>query len=81
MILQVVVVVLNFVASTDFLREAIFGIFFLFVLYVMQHELSYQVIMIDIFISIYFSMYFLIFFLTPIQNNTDFTTFSNMQIF
>lgn len=74
-------VILNFAATTYFLREAIIGIFFLFILYVIQHELSYQFIMIDIFISLYFAMYFLFFFLTPIQNKIDFSTYSGMDIF
>jgi hypothetical protein len=66
--LQALVVILNFIAASSFLREAIFGIFFFFLLYIMQHQLSYQVIMIFIFISIFFAINFMVFFLTPIQN-------------
>ena len=59
LVVQAVVVILNFVAANAFLREAIFGIFFFFILYIIQHQVSYQVIMVYIFISIFFAITFI----------------------
>lgn len=81
LVVQALVVVLNFVAAAAFLREAIFGIFFFFLLYIMQHQLSYQVIMIYIFISIFFAIDFMVVFLTPIQNGDNIGTYSGMDKF
>lgn len=81
LVIQALVVILNFVAASSFLREAIFGIFFFFLLYIMQHQLSYQVIMVFIFISIFFAINFLVFFLTPIQNQANLAAYSNMGKF
>jgi hypothetical protein len=81
LVIQTIVVILNFVAAASFLREAIFGIFFFFLLYIMQHQLSYQVIMIFIFISIFFAIDFMVYFLTPIQNQQDFRGYSGMDKF
>jgi hypothetical protein len=81
LVIQAFVVILNFVAANYFLREAIFGIFFFFLLYIMQHQLSYQVIMIFIFISIFFAIDFMVYFLTPIQNQDNFGKYSGMEKF
>lgn len=62
-ILQFIITVLNFIAATYFLREAVFGVMFLMLLYAAQHHLSYQVLMLYIFISIFFAFRFLLFFL------------------
>ncbi len=62
-IVQFIITVLNFVTAIYFLREAIFGLMFLLLLYAAQHHLSYQVIMIYIFISIFFAFRYLLFFL------------------
>lgn len=77
--LQALVVVLNFIAAAAFLREAIFGIFFFFLLYIIQHQLSYQVIMVFIFISLFFAVNFMVYFLTPLQNQVSFPNYSPMQ--
>ena len=81
LVLQTLVVILNFVAASSFLREAIFGIFFFFLLYIMQHQLSYQVAMIYIFISIFFAINFMVYFLTPIQNQANLASYSGMNKF
>lgn len=78
---QVAVVVLNFIAATSFLREAILGIFFFFVLYIAQHQLSFQAIMAFIFISIYYAVYFMVYFLTPLQKEINIPALSNMEKF
>ena len=69
-ILQLLITILNFIAAAYFLKEAIFGLMFLLLLYAAQHHLSYQVIMLYIFISIFFAFRFLLFFLQPFQNGT-----------
>jgi hypothetical protein len=81
MVLQVLVAILNFVAASYFLTQAIFGIFFFFLLYITQHQISYQAIMIYIFFSIFFAVLFLAFFLLPIQQGTNLSTFSGMDKF
>jgi hypothetical protein len=81
MVLQAVVVILNFVAAAFFLRAAIFGIFLFFVLYIAQHLINYQSIMVQIFFSIYFAIDFLVFFLLPLQKGTDLSTLPNMDKF
>lgn len=81
MVAQAVVVILNFVAAAYFLREAIFGIFLFFLLYIAQHQISYQVIMVYIFFSIFFAIYFLVYFLLPIQNGVNLSLLPNMEKF
>jgi len=81
MVVQAIVVILNFVAANQFLREAIFGIFFFLVLYIIQHQISYQILMIYIFISIFFAIDFMVFFLTPIQNGTNISQLAPMDQF
>lgn len=68
-IAQCVVVLLNFIAASQFLQQAVFGLFFIFILYMIQHQCSYQSMMLFIFISIFFAVSFMIYFLTPIQNS------------
>lgn len=81
LVVQAIVVVLNFISASAFLREAIFGIFFFFLLYLIQHQLSYQIIMFFIFISIFFAVNFMVYFLTPIQNQANFAALSGMAKF
>lgn len=81
LVVQAVVVILNFVAANAFLREAIFGIFFFFILYIIQHQVSYQVIMVYIFISIFFAITFMVYFLTPLQKGDQFDNYTAMQKF
>ena len=76
MIPQAIVVVLNFISYEQFLLEAFFGLFFLFILYVIQHQCSYQGIMLYIFISIFFGVSFMVYFLTPIQNEINPSTYT-----
>jgi hypothetical protein len=78
---QIVITITNFVAADYFLREAIFGIMFVVLLYAAQHHLSYQVIMIYIFISIFFAVRYLLFFLQPVQNEQPFSDYTNIQQF
>jgi hypothetical protein len=80
-IVQFIITVLNFVAADHFLREGIFGMMFILLLYAAQHHLSYQVIMIYIFISIFFAFRYLLFFLEPIQNRSDIAALTGMQQF
>jgi ABC-type Mn2+/Zn2+ transport system permease subunit len=71
MIAQFAIVILNFIAAAEFLSQAIFGLFFILIIWMIQHQCSYQGIMIFIFFSIFFAVSFLIYFLTPIQNGTN----------
>jgi len=68
-IVHCVVILLNFIAASQFLQQAVFGLFFIFILYMIQHQCSYQILMFFIFISLFFAVSFMIYFLTPIQNN------------
>jgi ABC-type Mn2+/Zn2+ transport system permease subunit len=74
-------VLLNFVAASQFLQEAIFGIFFIFILYIIQHQCSYQAMMLFIFISLFFAVSFMIYFLTPVQNQINPNTYSSYNQF
>jgi len=76
-----VIVLLNFIAASQFLQEAVFGLFFIFILYMIQHQCSYQGMMLFIFIALFFAVSFMIFFLTPIQNGKNPNTLSSMDQF
>ena len=79
MIPQLIVAILNFIAYEEFVMEAIFGLFFLLILYGSQHQCSYQCLMIYIFISIFFAVVFMVFFLTPIQNERNISTYTSKE--
>lgn len=76
-----VIVLLNFIAAEMFLQQAVFGLFFIFILYMIQHQCSYQGLMIFIFISVFFAISFMIYFLTPIQNGRSPNNLSSMDKF
>ena len=81
LVAQLVVVACNFVAFSQFLREAVFGLLLTLLLYLAQNQLSYQVLLIVIFISIYFATEFLVFALTFAQQQTNFSQLTTMQRF
>lgn len=58
MVLQLLVIILNFVLYNYFVREAIFGLFFFLILYIIQRQISYLMIEIYIFISIFSQLIF-----------------------
>ena len=70
-VFQVIIVIINFTGQQYFVREGILGVFLAVLHYIIQDNLSYQIIIIDIFISLYFSIRFLLFFLQPFQNKAN----------
>jgi hypothetical protein len=64
MVFQFIIAVLDMVAVDLFLREGIFGLVFLILLFAAFYKLSYRSIMIYAFISLFFSVIFLVYILT-----------------
>ena len=79
MVVQTAVVILNFIAVRAFIREALFGLLMLFLLYMTQRILSHTILMICIFISIFFTVVFMEFFLTPLQQGKELDSLSRRE--
>ncbi len=73
------IVLLNFIAAAEFLQQAIFGLFFIFILFMIQHQCSYQMLMFFIFIAIFFAISFMSFFLTPVQYGVSPSTYDSFK--
>ena len=64
MVFQFMIAVIDIVAHKSFLREGLFGLFFLFLLFQAYYKLSYHSVLIYTFLSIFFSVVFLVYILT-----------------
>lgn len=63
-IIQFLIAIVDLVAVRSFLREGIFGLFFIVLLFGAFYKLSYHAILVYTFISIFFSVVFLVYILT-----------------
>ena len=79
MVVQAAVIILNFIAYNAFIREALFGLLMLFLLFMIQRTLSHTALMIFIFLSIFFTVVFMVFFLTPLQNGKELDSLSRQE--
>lgn len=64
LVIQFLIAIVDMIAVRSFLREGIFGLFFLFLIFTAFYRLSYHAILIYTFISIFFSVVFLVYILT-----------------
>lgn len=62
-VLQSIIAIMDIIAHNSFLREGIFGLFFILVLFHAYHQLSYKAIVIYTFMSLFFSVIFLVYIL------------------
>jgi hypothetical protein len=78
MLLEFIIVVLNFVA-VKYIVTGLFGLMLLLILYMSQRQMSHQMLMIFIFFSIYFCILFMVEFLTPIQNGDNISEYDTQK--
>lgn len=62
-VLQSIIAIMDIIAHNSFLREGIFGLFFILILFHAYHQLSYKAIVIYTFMSLFFSVIFLVYIL------------------
>ena len=67
MVFQLLIAIMDIVAHGSFLREGIFGIFFLYLIFNAFYKLSYSTVLIYTFASLFFSVIFLVYILTMYQ--------------
>lgn len=77
--IQLVIAIVNLTAANFFLKEGIIGLFLAILHGIIQHNLSYQFIIINMLIGLYYFMKFLLFFLQPFQNQVNIETLSSLQ--